>query len=43
MPRIYKPVGPSSNKAESGPTESKSEQEQKTAEDGKKKSGSGDK
>lgn len=46
MPRIYKPVGPASNKAEAGPTENKNTapaQGAKTTEDGKKKGGSGDK
>lgn len=46
MPRIYKPVGPTSNKAEAGPTENKKAapaQGAKTTDDEKKKGGSGDK
>lgn len=46
MPRIYKPVGPSSNKAESGPTSTKSpapSHTDKAAEDPKKKGNSGEK
>ena len=42
MPRVYKPVRPSSNKAENGPSENKSVPEVKT-EDTKKKGNSGDK
>lgn len=45
MPRIYKPVGPSSNKAETGPSSNKSAapaQEVKPAESGKKKGNSGE-
>ena len=42
MPRGYKPVRPSSNKAESGPKENKSVPEVKT-EDTKKKGNSGEK
>lgn len=46
MPRIYKPVGPSSNKAENGPTNTKSPtptQVDKVTEEGKKKGNSGEK
>lgn len=45
MSRIYKPVGPSSNKAEAGPSSNKSAapvQETKTAESAKKKGNSGE-
>lgn len=42
MPRVYKPVGPTSNKAESGPSNNKSVPEVRT-EDGKKKGNSGEK
>lgn len=43
MPRIYKPVGPSSNKAEKGPAENKAAPAAKPADDGKKKSSGDDK
>lgn len=46
MPRIYKPVGPSNNKAENGPTSTKSPaptQADKVTEEGKKKGNSGEK
>ena len=41
MARVYKPVGPTDNKAENGPTENKSVPEVKT--EGTKKKNSGDK
>lgn len=43
MPRVYKPVGPSSNKAENGPTENKSTTSEAKTEDAKKKGNSSDK
>lgn len=43
MPRVYKPIGPSSNKAEAGPSSIKSTTEVKPTEDGKKKGNSSDK
>lgn len=46
MPRIYKPVGPSSNKAENGPMSTKSSapvQTDKVTEENKKKGNSDEK
>lgn len=43
MPRIYKPLGPSSNKAAKGPAENKTAATVKPADDGKKKSSGDDK